>query len=75
MATRDLQKLDHQVARRVVERLERAAQNPDHYVTRLVGSDEYKLRVGEYRLLAALSHSHGTITVERVDQRSRIYQR
>ena len=63
------------MARRVIERLERAAENPNHYLTRLVGSDEYKLRIGDYRLLAALSHSHGAITVERVDHRSRIYER
>jgi mRNA-degrading endonuclease RelE of RelBE toxin-antitoxin system len=41
----------------------------------MVGSDEYKLRIGPYRILAVLSHSEQTILVERVDHRSRIYSR
>jgi mRNA-degrading endonuclease RelE of RelBE toxin-antitoxin system len=55
--------------------LERAATNPDHYFERLVGSDERKLRVGDFRLLAAFSPSEQVIVVERVDHRRRVYQR
>jgi mRNA-degrading endonuclease RelE of RelBE toxin-antitoxin system len=58
-----------------VTRIEAAALNPTHYFTRLASSDEYKLRIGAYRLLAVLSHSEQTILVERVDHRSRIYDR
>jgi mRNA-degrading endonuclease RelE of RelBE toxin-antitoxin system len=63
------------VARRVVARLEAAAENPDHFFLRLTGSDDYKLRIGAYRLLAVLSHTERTILVERVDYRSRVYDR
>jgi mRNA-degrading endonuclease RelE of RelBE toxin-antitoxin system len=56
-------------------RLESAVSNPNHYFTRLANSDEYKLRIGDYRLLAVLSHSEHTILIERVDHRSRIYDR
>jgi len=59
----------------VVSRLETAATNPYRYFTRLVASDECKLRIGDYRLLAVLSHSEQTILVERVDHRSRVYVR
>jgi hypothetical protein len=37
--------------------LEKAALDPDYYLTRLATSDDYKLRVGDYRVLAVLSHS------------------
>ncbi|MFZ1023174.1 MAG: type II toxin-antitoxin system RelE/ParE family toxin [Thermoplasmata archaeon] len=74
-AVRDLHKLDRTVARRVVARLEAAALDPTHYFTRLASSDEYKLRIGNCRLLAVLSHAEQTILVERVDRRSRIYER
>ena len=67
--------MDRSVARRIVDRLERASTNPDHYFEKLVGSDERKLRVGNYRLLAALSPAGQVITVERVDHRRRIYRR
>jgi mRNA-degrading endonuclease RelE of RelBE toxin-antitoxin system len=55
--------------------LERAATDPEHYFERLVGSDERKLRVGDFRLLAALSPSEQIIIVERVDHRRRVYRR
>jgi mRNA interferase RelE/StbE len=74
-AIRDLQSLDPTVARRIVKRLETAATSPDRYFARLVGSDDYKLRIGDYRLLAALARGTQTILVERVDHRSRIYAR
>ncbi|MCI4339245.1 MAG: type II toxin-antitoxin system RelE/ParE family toxin [Thermoplasmata archaeon] len=70
-----MHKLDRTVARRVVTRLEAAALAPTHYFTRLASSDEFKLRIGSYRLLAVLSHAEQTILVERVDHRSRIYGR
>ena len=56
-------------------RLERAAARPEHYFARLVGSDERKLRVGDYRLFAVLSQSDQVIIVERVDHRRRVYKR
>lgn len=58
-----------------MEKLEQAAERPEHYLRRLVSSDEYKLRIGDYRLLAVLSHPDRTILVERVDHRSRVYAR
>lgn len=67
--------LDRSEARQVALRLERAASDPDHYFSRLAGSDEYKLRVGAFRLLALISHRDQTIIVERVEHRSRIYDR
>ena len=67
--------MDRTVARRTVGRLERASADPDHYFEKLVGSDERKLRVGDYRLLAALSPLEQVITVERVDHRRGVYHR
>ena len=63
------------MARRIVEKLEQAAERPEHYLRRLVSSDEYKLRIGDFRLLAVLSPSERTLLVERVDHRSRVYAR
>ena len=74
-AIRDVDRLDPPVARRVVGKLEQAAARPERSFERLVGSSDYKLRIGEYRLLAVLAHDSRTIIVERVDHRSRIYER
>ncbi len=56
-------------------KLEQAALNPTHFFTRLAGEDDYKLRIGDYRLLALLAPESQTIHVERVDHRSRVYRR
>jgi len=70
-----LHRLDKLVARRVVAKLERAATDPHHFFTKLVGAEDFKLRIGEYRLLALLALPERTILVERVDHRSRVYER
>jgi mRNA-degrading endonuclease RelE of RelBE toxin-antitoxin system len=74
-ALKDLDSLDHQVARRILRKLEGAAAEPARFFSRLAGSDDHKLRIGDFRLLALLSHDTATILVERVDHRSRIYER
>ncbi|HKZ64399.1 MAG TPA: type II toxin-antitoxin system RelE/ParE family toxin [Thermoplasmata archaeon] len=74
-ALRDLGKFERSVARRIVAKLERAAGDPQRFFSRLVGSGEFKLRVGDYRLLATLVHETNTIIVEHIDHRSRVYDR
>ncbi len=74
MAARDLSRLDPPIARRVVRRLESAANEPGRFFSALVGSDERKLRIGDHRLLALLDPTTRTILVERVDHRARIYR-
>lgn len=74
-AVRDLDRLDPPIARRIVGKLEHAAGDPGRYFRRLAASDDYKLRIGDYRLLAILSYETRTIYVERVDHRSRVYER
>ncbi len=63
------------MARRIVAKLEQAAVQPERFFERLAGSGDYKLRVGDYRLIALLAYESKTILVERVDHRSRIYDR
>jgi mRNA interferase RelE/StbE len=74
-AIRDLTSLDPPVARRVVAKLDQAAEHPEHFFRRLAGAADYKLRVGDYRVLAALDHETRTILVERVGHRSGVYDR
>ena len=69
----DLLGLDSPVARRIVAKLDQAAERPEHFFKRLAGADDYKLRVGDYRVLAALDYETRTIVVERVGHRSHIY--
>ena len=74
-ALRDLRRLDRTVAQRVVSKLDTAAENPYRYFERLAGSADYKLRVGDFRLLALLAPSDRALVVLRVDHRRRVYNR
>ncbi|MGI0132262.1 MAG: type II toxin-antitoxin system RelE family toxin [Thermoplasmata archaeon] len=73
-AARDLGRLDPPVARRVIRKLEQTVADPDRFFGRLASSEDRKLRIGDFRLLALLDPATRTILVERVDHRRRIYR-
>ena len=74
-ALRDMSRIDPPIAKRILRKLESGAANPIRFFVRLVAADDYKFRIGDYRLLAVLDAGSKTIVVERVDHRSRIYER
>jgi mRNA interferase RelE/StbE len=75
-AERDLARLDRQVARRVIAALERLlARDPSVDLRRLRGSDEWRLRVGDWRVRVRLEFEAREVIVVRVLPRGRAYQR
>lgn len=74
-ADRQLKKLAKPVAERVIAALERARIRPEQHFERLVGEKLYKLRVGDYRVIADIVHGELHILVLEVDHRKRIYKR
>ena len=72
-AVRFLSKMEKPEAQRIVKKLEEATADPQHYFSRLVGHDDYKLRVGDYRIIVLLLHSESTIFIEKVGHRKNIY--
>lgn len=75
-AERDLGRLDPPVARRVVEALDRVlARDPSVDLRRLKGSDEWRLRVGNWRVRLRLDFDTRIVIVVRVLPRGRAYGR
>lgn len=75
-ANRDIRRLDRQVAKRIIEALDRLCGNPPAGdVTHLTGSNppEWRLRVGDWRVRFARDDT-GTIIVTRVLPRGRAYR-
>ena len=70
-----LSRMEKKDATRVNDKLEEASKNPQHYFVRLGGQDEYRLRIGDYRLVALLLHNTETIYVENLDHRKKVYDR
>jgi mRNA-degrading endonuclease RelE of RelBE toxin-antitoxin system len=68
--------LDHQIAKRVLLAIERLAEgDPRSEIKKLSGTDEYRLRVGEWRVRFQRSASENGILVLRILPRGRAYGR
>ena len=50
-------------------------ENPHRFFERLKGRTDYKLRVGDYRVIADLDDRTKKIEVTLIDHRSRVYKR
>jgi mRNA interferase RelE/StbE len=75
-AERDLRRLDPRVARRVVDALDRVlARDPSVDLRRLKGTDEWRLRVGDWRARLRLDFDARLVIVVRVLPRGRAYER
>lgn len=77
-ATRDLERLDKSVARRVVKRLNWLTKNLDNINPEALKGDLvglYKFRVGNYRVLYEIFHDEQTIVIHQIGHRREVYRR
>jgi mRNA interferase RelE/StbE len=74
-AQRDLRRLDRPVAIRMLDALARLADTGQGDVTRLQGvSDEWRLRVGDWRVRFRYHHTTRTLEVLRILPRGQAYR-
>jgi mRNA interferase RelE/StbE len=74
-AQRDLRRLDRPVATRILDALARLADTGQGDVTRLQGvSDEWRLRVGDWRVRFRYDHPAQTLEVLRILPRGQAYR-
>jgi len=59
----------------VLAAIERSRIRPDHYFERLTGEPLYKLRVGDYRIIAEIDNGKLTILVVKAGHRKNVYDR
>lgn len=72
---RKLQKLDSQVQRRIIEKLEDAAADPFAAAKRLAGVNLYSMRVGDYRAIVSIERNRMIVFVVDLGHRGTIYDR
>lgn len=72
-ALKDFARLPLITQRAIAKRLDAAAENPQHYFTKLVGRPQFKLRIGDYRLIARIENDRLLILVVEVGHRKNIY--
>ena len=74
-AGRDFKRLDRPVQRRVVDALDRLTDDPPAGdVVKLVNTDEWRLRVGDWRVRFTRDGETGVVYVMRVLPRGRAYR-
>ena len=75
-AEKDLGRLDPPIARRIIAALDRlVTQDASLDLRRLQGSDEWRLRIGDWRVRLRLEFDTHTIIVVRILPRGRAYDR
>lgn len=74
-AFKKLQKLDRDVQKRVIEKLDEAAADPFVLAKKLFGVNLYSIRVGDYRIIASIEKQKMVILVVEVGHRSKIYRK
>ncbi|VUT27802.1 MAG: Plasmid stabilization system protein [Candidatus Syntrophoarchaeum sp. GoM_oil] len=72
-AFNQLKKLDKTTQKRIFKALERIRIRPEKYVQKLVGSSEFRLRVGDYRLILDIDKEKIRILVLKIGHRKNIY--
>ena len=72
---RQLEKLDKSIAKRIVDKVESASEDPFTYVQNLKRFGLYRLRVGDYRVIISIERKKMIVFVLEVGHRSVIYQK
>ena len=74
-ALESLEKLPQLVKERIFKKLQSAKENPSHFFIRLEGRPDYKLRVGDYRIIAEILEKEIQILVLYIGHRKNIYKK
>ena len=69
-----LRGLDIPLAKRIIQKIESTRSDPHRFFVRLVGRTEYKLRVGDYRVIADIEENRKVIVVRSLGHRRNIYK-
>lgn len=71
---KQLKKLDKKIIGRIIDGIEDIKENPYSAVNRLTGSQFFKLRIGDYRVIIDLQQGKLIIFVVETDNKKRIYK-
>ncbi len=69
-----LNKLPKEIKERIFNKIISTKENPFHFFERLAGRTDYKLRAGDYRIIADLDQGNNIIKITVVGHRKNIYK-
>jgi len=74
-AQKQLKKLEHDIRKRIILTLERCRIRPYSHVKKLVRSEYFRLRVGDYRIILDILDNKLVIHVIQLGHRKNIYKK
>lgn len=74
-AVLQLEKLDKTVVKRMMKKLDSLQENPKLFSKRLKGRLEYKVRVGDYRIIVGIDERKQIVFVHTLGHRKDIYEK
>ena len=69
-----LEKIEKSTRKRICNKIISTKEDPFHYFERLTGRREYKLRVGNYRVIADIDEIKNKIFIAFIGHRKNIYK-
>ena len=69
-----LAKLDKKNAKRIWDKIMSTKSDPHHFFERLVGRQDYKLRIGDYRAIADINDTSQRVEITIIDHRKKVYK-
>lgn len=73
-ARKQFKKLDRKTTIRIDKKLREIEHDPFPHITRLVGSEFYKMRIGDYRILMIIHQNIFTILIVEISHRRNVYK-
>ena len=70
-----LGKAQKNLARRIWDKIMSTKADPHHFFERLAGRDDYKMRIGDYRVIADINESAKRIEILMIGHRKKVYKR
>ena len=70
-----LNKLPKDLKKKIFNKIISSKEEPFHFFERLEGRKDYKLRVGDYRIIADLNENNKMIEITLIGHRKNVYQK
>lgn len=74
-ALHDLNKLEKEIKERIWNKLQECKDDPFRFFEKLVETEGFKLRVGDWRIIADIDRAAARISVLKVGHRKNVYDR
>lgn len=74
-AIKELNKLENTIKERIFNKILETKENPHRFFTKLKGRTDFKLRVGDYRVIAEIYDDLRLIEVTKIGHRRNIYKK